>query len=315
VAPIRYQRDVKTRPVARALLLVLGALTMAACRSEPADDGAQPASTTTPGTPPPTVPKATPPPPPTATTPPPRPKAKIAPFAETSKVLEKRCTPKLAANASNLEAKGAASQTAECMKKAFTADLDAALLPAKSVDPLRFNALMREQATWNKWAEDLCWLAEEAFWVDFDKGTRDDGTMRGVPWVGCKQQAATERDYYALALKADDAAALATRIEQLSKQGTRSKELLAKMRKDGAKLLETRSADAAALAFPRPLTIAERAELVNRTKAIDEKVGDLAHSTCAWAALAETLGGSSACEAAAGLYYLGHGNLEGNQGH
>jgi hypothetical protein len=191
------------------------------------------------------------------------------------------------------------------------------ILPTKGTDPNRFNALMREQATWNKWAEDLCWLAEESFWVDFDKGIRDDGSLRNLPWVGCKAQAASERDYYALALKADDAAALATRIEQRAKPGARSKELLAEMSKGADKLAETRIApDAGAPgSFPRPLSLAERSELVTRTKSIDAKARELAHATCTWAALAETLGGSAACEEAAILYYLGHGNLEGNRGH
>jgi hypothetical protein len=252
---------------------------------------------------------------PQPTTPPPRPKAKIPAFADASKALEKRCTPKLPPSAANIEVKAAANQTAECIKKTFTADLDLVLLPTKSVDPNRFNALMREQATWNKWTEDLCWLVEEAFWVDFDKGTRDDGTMRSLPWLGCKQQVASERDYYALALKADDAAALATRIEQLAKAGTRTKELLDKMEKDAAKLAEAPLVDAGASSFPRPLTPAERSNLLLRTKSIDGKVNELTHSTCGWAALAETLGGTVACEASASLYYLGHANLETNRGH
>jgi hypothetical protein len=203
------------------------------------------------------------------------------------------------------------------MKKSYTADLDAVIMPAKATDPSRFNALMREQASWNKLAEDLCWLAEESFWVDFDKGLRDDGTMRGLPWVGCKAQAASERDYYALALKADDAAALATRIEQVAKAGTRSKELLAEMSKGAAKLAEARATIDAGPpgSYPRSLTMAERGELVTRTKSIEDKSREVAHATCTWAALAETLGGSAACEEAATLYYLGHGNLEGNRGH
>jgi hypothetical protein len=304
---------VKTRSsLARALLFVLLPSSFVACRSENIDSGPSPTPTQAPAA---TTAAVTPTPAPTATTPPPRPKAKIAPFAEASKALEKRCTPKLPPSPTNLDTKTAAAQSAECMKKAFTADLDAVILPAKGTDPNRFYALMREQATWNKWAEDLCWLAEESFWVDFEKGIRDDGTLRGLPWVGCKAQAASERDYYALALKADDAAALATRIEQLAKAGTRSKELLAEMSKGAAKLAETRVVPDAGLSYPRPLTLVERGDLVTRTKSIDDKARELAHATCTWAALAETLGGSAACEEAATLYYLGHGNLEGNRGH
>ncbi|MDB4995734.1 MAG: hypothetical protein JWM74_3166 [Myxococcaceae bacterium] len=305
----------KTRsPLARTLVVLLGATSLFACRSENIDSGSTPAPTQAP--PAVTTAAVTATPAPTATPPPPRPKAKIAPFAEASKALDKRCVPKLPANASNIDTKTAAAQTAECMKKAFTADLDAVIVPVKNTDPARFNAVMREQASWNKLAEDLCWLAEESFWVDFDKGMRDDGTMRGLPWVGCKAQAASERDYYALALKADDAAALATRIEQLAKAGTRSKELLAEMSKGAAKLAETRIVDAGPPgSYPHMLTLVERGDLVTRTKSIEDKSREVAHATCTWAALAETLGGSAACEEAAALYYLGHANLEGNRGH
>lgn len=258
---------------------------------------------------------AAPPPPPVATTPPPRPKAKIAPFAESSKTLAKRCTPKLADNASNVEAKANMAQTADCLKKAFTADLDLVLVPTKSVDPNRFNALMREQAGWNKLTEDLCWLSEEAFWIDLEHGTRDDGTMRGIPSMQCKQQAAVERDYYAVALKADDAAALAGRIEELATPGKRSRDTLAQLQKQATNLAAKPLRDGGVGSFPRQLDAKERAELVTRPKSIEEKAAELAHSTCTWAALAETLGGSGACEEAAGLYYLAHATLEGNKGH
>jgi hypothetical protein len=94
--------------LALTLVVVLGAASFVACRSENIDSGSSP----TPTQAPPVVTTAAVTAAPTATTPPPRPKAKIAPFAEASKALDKRCVPKLPPNATNLDTKTAAAQTA-----------------------------------------------------------------------------------------------------------------------------------------------------------------------------------------------------------
>ena len=123
--------------------------------------------------------------------------------------LRARCEPAHdGGERNNMETKQAALDTNECERKAMTAELDRTLVPLKTSDPDRFKALMTMQATFNRYIDDACWLAEEAMWVDFKSGSRDDGTLRSYAWLGCHTEYVLERFFFARTLYGNDAAAM-----------------------------------------------------------------------------------------------------------
>jgi len=234
-------------------------------------------------------------------------------FAAVARELDARCASKREPQ-SNLEGKEMAAATMECMRRAFTADLDAVLLPLRDADKARFDALMREQALWNKVEDDACWLAEEAAWVDFSAGTRDDGTARGTLLVACKTDAARERDFYARALAAGDATSMNRRFEERDAAGTASIGRVIFMRVEAHKLLARGAPDAAiGFAYPRPLTNPERSELESRARAVEDRVDELAQATCAnFPGLEALAGGAARCRVHATRYYFAEFDLAGD---
>ena len=234
-------------------------------------------------------------------------------FDALARELDARCVPKTPPR-DNVEGKEAGARTAECMRRAFTADLDAVLVPMRDADPARFDALMKEQALWNKVVEDACWLAEEAGWVDFTEGTRDDGTARGTLLLACRQSAARERDWYARALAAADVADLNHRFEDRDAAGAASIGRVIFMRVGAHKLLQRGAPDAAiGFTFPRPLTMPERSEFEARARAVEDRIDDLAKATCAnWPGLEAAAGGSARCRVKATRYTFAHFDFTGD---
>ena len=67
-----------------------------------------------------------------------------------------------------------ASETVECLRRKMIADLDAVLLPLKKSDQARFKALMREQATWNRFIDVACDVEEELDWLEMAGGRKGE---------------------------------------------------------------------------------------------------------------------------------------------
>lgn len=214
-----------------------------------------------------------------------------------------RCRPKKEAE-SNLEMKVQMSETVECLRRTMIADLDRVLLPVKTSSPARFRALMDEQATYNKHADALAFLAEELMWVDFSTGGRSDGTARGTGTMGCQGDALTERIAYAAALRAEDAETLAKRVHARRKAGDATRASVTRVRE-----LATKRAMMPAATVPPGETAIEPAafrELYAKADAVLDGAKALAKATCEGnAPLATALGGDAACRAAVETYYLG----------
>jgi hypothetical protein len=232
----------------------------------------------------------------------------IPPFEVVKTELDARCQPRKEAT-SNLEMKADMAATADCLKRAYTADLDRALLPLKSGDRPRFDALMKEQALWNKLMEDACWLAELANWVDIEAGTLDDGTARSTWLLACRQVAGLERDYYARALASGDVAGLAQRVQALEGTGRTAMEHVRALQLGAARLRPARG-DRTVGEYPRPMTEPEREELERRAKAVSERGDEVARATCVDVqGLAVALGGGERCSTMLRSYFFAQWNL------
>ncbi|RYE90967.1 MAG: hypothetical protein EOO75_09410 [Myxococcales bacterium] len=221
---------------------------------------------------------------------------------QVSTELSKRCGPKKDAE-NNLEMKMQMSESLDCMRRKMNADLDEVLLPLKKSDPARFKALMSEQATWNRALEVSCRAEEELAWLNFDDGSRDDGTARGYAYMGCLDTAITERVLYARAMGASDAAALARRIDEVQPRGSKVKAHLADRKKAAVRWVMTPPGKSE---FGAP---ADWKAFAADLDTIEKNDAELARSTCAgWADLARALGGEEACRKKAELYYVLQGN-------
>lgn len=210
--------------------------------------------------------------------------------------LERKCP--METKDTNVEQKEAFSDSNECLRRTMIADLDAVLLPLKKADAAKFEALMKEQAEWNRAVEVACDLEEERFWIDLVTGGRDDGTLRSYAYMGCMEGAYTERILFARSLAAKDLGPLVKRIEATQKDGEEAREQLSHLRK---------TAEAFVLVPPAPPDGMESADWKSIGES-GEKVAasavSMAKSTCeAWPDLAKALGGRGACEAKMELHY------------
>ena len=221
---------------------------------------------------------------------------------QVSSELAKRCAAKKPAD-TNMEMKVQMSETLDCMRKKMNADLDEVLLPLKKSDPPRFKALMAEQATWNRALEPSCRVEEELTWLNFDDGSRDDGTSRGTWYMSCLDTAITERVLYARALAAGDVASLSRRIDEVQKEGAAVRDHLADRKKAAVKWVVTPPAKTDS-ALP-----ADWKAFSDDLGAIEKNTADLARDTCTgWPELARALGGDAACQKKAANYYALQGN-------
>ncbi len=215
--------------------------------------------------------------------------------------LTKKCPVADAPN--NIEQKEAFAKSVDCLKKKMIKDLDEVLLPLKSADKAKFDALMKEQAEWNRTMEKACLLEEERMWVDFTTGLRDDGTFRSYTWLGCYSQAYTERTMYARTLASGKLEPLVKHIDDTQKSGAETRDALADIQKRAVAFLANPAAAQEPLTVPDWKAITdELATLIGATK-------KLATSTCeTWPDLAKALGGKEKCLAKAELYYYVQGN-------
>jgi hypothetical protein len=231
----------------------------------------------------------------------------LATFADFTREAEEACFVSTR-DQTNIEIKGAAAATETCLRRRMVAELDRVLVPLQAKDRARFDALMKEQAAWNRYVDDVCWLAEEAQWVALEEATRSDGTARTYALIACLHHAALERGYFVRALRLGDARGAAVRLRARDAEGGKARAYLAKVREAMAR---PASPPAEISLVAHALSPAERLELSRRTEAIGAGAGELARITCArWPELARAVGGGAACAAAAERHYLAYGPSE-----
>jgi hypothetical protein len=198
----------------------------------------------------------------------------------------------------------------DCRRARLNVELDAVLSPLKSSDPTRFRALMAEQATWNRLVETACNIEEELAFLNFEDGTRSDGTMRGLALMGCKGTAIGERVYYARSRAAADVHAMVRRVREKAKEGTAERRALADRRKLAERWVVAPPPKDPDGPDPQWERFSKDIESVQKTTRA------LARSTCAaWPELSSALGGAATCERELELYFYVQGSSppEGNE--
>jgi hypothetical protein len=203
----------------------------------------------------------------------------------------------------NVDQKEAVHKATECLKKRMIADLDAILVPLEKTDKAKFDALMKEQAEWNRAVQAACDVEEERFWLDLSTGHRYDGTYRGYTWLGCFDKAYTERILYARALGAGKPAPLVKRIVALQTDGAAVETALSDLAKRAAVFEKS----------PPPPDPSDAGEdwkkLIDEIGKVQSAAGSLAKSTCAaWPEIAKGLGPKTPCEPALKAYYFAQMN-------
>lgn len=142
----------------------------------------------------------------------------------------KACPPPKKAPDSNIEAKYAEQQRAECLKKAMNKALDKVIVPLKKSKPPAFKEWMSLQADYNRWMADACAAVEEANWVDLSTGERSMGTGYGFAEAECLQRQFAWRGFYADAWARKDWNAIQQALQGFSASATKARESLQKYR-------------------------------------------------------------------------------------
>lgn len=222
--------------------------------------------------------------------------------------LQKAC-PLSEDDPSNLGMKEAAAAQVACIDGAATKERDAfvASLPPNDPRALRADKVDRAFAAFVK---DTCWASEEAQWVDFTTGTRDDGTLRGYATLGCASRAAEARAFFFRALRNKDANGFARHVDDAAPRGHREafflNDLITAARDLESKPLGNATTRETGIALARTA----RSEYVKRFVAIDHAAGALAKDTCAaFDGLADALG-EKTCAARTKTAYLALGAFE-----
>jgi hypothetical protein len=210
------------------------------------------------------------------------------------------------AGPTNREQKAAAFETADCARERMEEELDRLLVPLRTGYRDRFDALMREQAAWNRFEETGCALVEEMEWVEVETGEVTFGTASGYALAGCQEQARLERAYFAAALReGGGTAGLVERVRTRAAEGEKTRAALRAFR-DGVSRWITTPAKTESELF-RALTADDARRLREAALAVERQAGALARPLCRnWPALREGLGGQEACVRASGAYLLQH---------
>jgi hypothetical protein len=209
------------------------------------------------------------------------------------------------AGPSNPEQKAAAFETADCMRERMEAELDLVLVPLRTRYQDRFDALMREQAAWNRFVDAGCGLVEEMEWIELETGEVTFGTASGYALAGCQQQARTERAFFAAALRTGDTAGLLARVRARASEGEQTRADIRAWREGAARWITTPAKTESELF--RALTPDDARRVRDAVLAVERQAGALARPLCRnWPALREGFGGQEACVRAAGAYLLHH---------
>jgi hypothetical protein len=232
--------------------------------------------------------------------PPPGPAPPLPAFAAFKAALDKRCWVQVRGG-STPEVKGAAVQTADCLRQAFTEELDRVLLPLKDGDALRFSALMREQAQWNRAMARACPFFDEVQFLDFEFGVWSFGMAYGIGETLCRQAAAADRAFYAAALRTGEVNLLAARVRESADMAQKVREALSALRRSLAGVFAT----SPEVGLNRVITPEDVRRLRETAAAIEKDARSLAEASCAnWPELSRALGGGPSCAAAMESYYL-----------
>jgi hypothetical protein len=209
------------------------------------------------------------------------------------------------ADPGNREQKAAAVEQADCARERMEEELDLLLVPLRTGYRDRFDALMREQAAWNRFVETGCALVEEMEWVAPETGEVTFGTAAGYAGTGCQEQARVERSYFAAAVRAGGTAGLLERVRTRAAEGEQERAVIRAWR-DGVSRWITTPAKTESELF-RALTPDDARRLRDAALAVERQAGALARPICRnWPALRDGFGGQEACVRAAGGYLLGH---------
>lgn len=232
-------------------------------------------------------------------------------FDEVSEALDRACKAKEPPEETNVAMKQAEAAYVQCLRNEASKAKNAlvASLPLNDPAASRLDAF---DAAFTKLAEHVCWVTEEVQWVDFEDGTRDDGTLRGFAWLSCQSRAEIERAYFYRALAAKDAAGYARHLEAALPRGRRESFFLNDVATK-ARALKAKPAPRgdAPHASPEALGAAERREYAARFDAIARGAPRLAAETCAiFPRLAHTIGTETACVHEATAAYLAIGTFE-----
>jgi hypothetical protein len=223
-------------------------------------------------------------------------------FAAFKAALEKRCWVQ-ARGGSTPAVKGAAAEKANCLRRAFVAELDRVLVPLEAREPARFQALMGEQAGWNRLVEKACPFFDETAFLDLQAGAWSFGTIYGLAGTMCEQESSAERAFYAAALRLEEWARLAARVRDADQAARPVRAKLSDLRR-GLAALDPTSAPAD---HRSRATAEDIRRLLATAAAIEQESRALGEASCAnWPELARALGGPSACAAAMESYYLQH---------
>ncbi|MFL5359005.1 hypothetical protein [Archangium sp.] len=139
---------------------------------------------------------------------------------------KKACPPPKQSPDSNVEAKYAEQQRAECLKKAMNKALDKVIVPLKKQKAAAFKEWMSLQADYNRWVAEACAAVEESNWVDLSTGERSMGTGYGFTEAECLQRQFSWRGFYAEAWARKDWNAIQQALQGFSAPATKARESL-----------------------------------------------------------------------------------------
>lgn len=141
----------------------------------------------------------------------------LPPFQEHEAALIAQCkhTPE---DGSNIAQKEAAAKDVRCLQEVVRRDA--------ATKPLRdFHAALEG------YVEDVCWLSEEAAWMDLSDGTRSDGTLRSYTWLGCQLEGTLELSYLYRGMTKKDWPTLDAHMAVSARRGHQQAKLLESHRK------------------------------------------------------------------------------------
>ena len=196
-----------------------------------------------------------------------------------------------------------------CRKAALKEAWTAAVNAAAGDDEKRKKALVRHDAAFGIYVEAACWLGEESFFTNYDAGTRGDDTSRWVPSLVCKNNALSERLFFARALAAGDATAMAAWVHETEARGAAVRARLARMRAQVEELRARAPAEGDAGrddAGARRLGGNDPAAQKQKLARVEWAPIALAKETCElWPELAAKVEGG-ACKEKLAAYYFAH---------
>ncbi len=233
-------------------------------------------------------------------------------FDAMSTHLRKAC-PLSEDDPSNIGMKEAAAAQIACLERAAVKERAAFFAALPPTDPRAVRAAQVDRA-FTAFVKDVCWASEEAQWVDFTTGARDDGTLRGFATLDCELRAVEERAFFFRALRTKDVMGFARHVDDAAPRGHREavflKDLTAAARDLESKPAPKAKSRDATRELGGSLTKTALREYVTRFVAIDHAAGSLAKSTCAaFDGLADALG-EKTCATRTKTAYLALGAFE-----